>query len=143
MILVDANLLVYAHVEDFPEHEAARRWLDERLSGLERVGLAWPSILAFLRLTTNLRIFPRPLAIDDAWRQAGEWLQAEPAWIPQPTDRHLEVLGRVFAEADVRGDLVPDAHLAALAIEHGLTLCSVDRDFSRFSGLQWMNPLRK
>lgn len=143
MILIDANLLVYAYVEDFPEHQAACRWLDERLSGLERVGLPWASILAFLRLITNPRIFPRPLTIDDAWRQARAWLQAEPSWMPQPTDRHPEVLGRLFADADVRGDIIPDAHLAALAIEHGLTLCSVDGDFSRFSELQWMNPLRK
>ncbi|HYO46817.1 MAG TPA: TA system VapC family ribonuclease toxin [Gemmatimonadota bacterium] len=143
MILIDANLLVYAHVEDFAEHQAACKWLDERLSGLERVGLPWSSILAFLRLITNPRIFPRPVTIDDAWQQARMWLQAEPSWIPQPTDRHTEVLGRLFADADVRGDLIPDAHLAALAIEHGLTLCSVDGDFSRFPELQWMNPLRK
>jgi toxin-antitoxin system PIN domain toxin len=141
VILVDANLLVYAHIQDFPEHEAANRWLDERLNASEPVGLPWPSLLTFLRLVTNPRIFPRPLGIEDAWRQVEEWLAAEPAWIPVPTERHRAVLETLLLGPGVRADLIPDAHLAALAIENGLILCSTDGDFARFSGLRWHNPL--
>lgn len=142
MILVDANLLVYAHVQSFVEHEAARRWLDGRLNGTARVGLPWPSLLAFLRLVTNPRVFERPESIVEAWKQVREWLAAESAWIPQPTERHAEILAAQLTVPGVQGNLVPDAHLAALAIEHGLELCTTDGDFARFSGLRWTNPLR-
>ena len=141
MILVDANLLVYAHVSSMPEHTRAREWLDEQLGGTAQVGLPWPSLLAFLRLTTNPRIFTRPARTEEAWRQVGDWLAAEPAWIPLPTHRHEEVLGGLLRETGATGNLVPDAHLAALAVEHGLELCSTDGDFARFSGLRWDNPL--
>ncbi|MFW6050058.1 MAG: type II toxin-antitoxin system VapC family toxin [Myxococcota bacterium] len=140
MILVDANLLIYAHVEDFTEHAAARAWLDAQLGGTARVGLAWPSLLAFLRLVTNPRVFERPEPVKDAWRQVGEWLGAPAAWVPSPTARHADVLGELMP-AVTRANLVPDAHLAALAIEHGLTLCTTDGDFARFTGLSWRNPL--
>lgn len=116
MILVDANLLLYAANQAAPEHRPAREWLDSRLSGTARVGLPWPSLLAFVRL-------------------------AGPAWAPQPTSRHAEILGALFAPSSMTSRLVPDAHLAALAIEHGLTLCSTDGDFARFAGLDWQNPL--
>lgn len=140
MILVDANLLVYAHVSSLPQHDAARPWLDQRLNGTAPVGLPWPSLLAFLRLVSNPRIFERPKAVTNAWGQVGAWLDCAPVWVPQPTDRHREVLGPLLTAAD-RANLVPDAHLAALAIEHGLTLCSTDGDFARFPGLRWENPL--
>lgn len=142
MILVDANLLVYAHVADVPLHEPARRWLDERLSGTTRVGLPWPSLLTFLRLVTNPRIFPRPETIERAWAQVEDWLGVGSAWIPQPTDRHAEILKVLLRETGAHGNLVPDAHLAALAIEHGLILCSTDRDFARFTELRIENPLQ-
>jgi len=77
----------------------------------------------------------------NAWKQVSHWLDGEPVWIPLPTERHAEVLGKLLAEPGVHGNLVPDAHLAALAIEHGLTLCSTDGDFARFRGLKWLNPL--
>ena len=141
MILVDANLLIYAHVSTFSQHEVARAWLDERLNGVAPVGLPWPSLLAFLRLTTNPRVFERPESMPDAWRQALAWLAAERAWIPQPTERHREILGELLAAPGVHANLVQDAHLAALAIEHGLILCSTDGDFARFPGLRWENPL--
>lgn len=142
MILVDANLLVYAKMSGVPEHAAARAWLDERLGGTPKVGLPWPSLLAFMRLVTNRRIFERPQPLAAAWAQVEAWLEQPPAWIPQPTESHREILGRLVADAGGRGSLVPDLHLAALAIEHGLTLCSSDADFARFSGLKWENPLR-
>ena len=141
MILVDANLLIYASVDSFPQYARARRWLDERLSGVAPVGLPWPSLLSFLRMTTNPRVFERPTAVVDAWRQVVAWLGCESAWIPQPTERHPEVLGELLAAQGVHANLVPDAHLAALAIEHGLILCSTDGDFARFAGLRWENPL--
>lgn len=142
MILVDANLLIYARSAASPDHAAARAWLDSRLNGSAPVGLPWPSLLAFVRVTTNPRIHARPLAMDAAWRQVEEWLDCEPAWIPAPTERHRALLGPLLARAAGRADLVADAHLAALAIEHGLILCSTDGDFARFPGLRWENPLR-
>ena len=141
MILVDANLLVYASISSFAEHQRARAWLDGRLNAEDRVGLPWPSLLAFLRLVTNSRIFPRPLAIADAWRQVEAWLACDTAWIPSPGERHAAILARLLTGPGVVGNLVPDAHLAALAIEHGLELASSDGDFARFPGLRWTNPL--
>lgn len=142
MILVDANLLVYAHVAGLPKHPEARRWLDLQLNGTPRVGLPWPSLVAFLRLVTNPRIFEKPEPMTSAWRQVREWLALDPVWIPQPTERHAEVLEQVLRDAGRGANLIPDAHLAALAIEHGLTLCSSDGDFARFQGLRWENPVR-
>jgi uncharacterized protein len=141
LILIDANLLVYASVTSFAEHQGAREWLDGRLNGEDRVGLPWPSLLAFLRLVTNSRIFPQPLAMSDAWRQVEAWLACDTVWIPSPSERHAAILARLLAGPGIVGNLVPDAHLAALAIEHGLELASSDGDFARFPGLRWTNPL--
>ncbi|MGD8945351.1 MAG: hypothetical protein PVI62_01755, partial [Desulfobacterales bacterium] len=111
------------------------------LGGTASVGLSWPSLLAFIRLVTNPRVFERPESVEKAWKQIEEWLDCSPVWIPQPTERHREVLGPLLVNQGLRANLVPDAHLAALAIEHGLTLCSTDGDFGRFPGLRWENPL--
>jgi uncharacterized protein len=140
VILLDANLLVYAHLEEAPQHEAARTWLDGRLSERVKVGLPWSSLLGFVRLVTNPRVVDRPLPIGDAWTQVEDWLKARPTWIPNPTERHGEVLASLIPSVS-RSDLVSDAHLAALAIEHGLLLTTTDRDFARFPGLRWENPL--
>lgn len=140
MILVDANLLLYAHISGFAHHEQARSWLDTALGGVGRVGIPWESLLAFVRIATNGAIFPQPESAGDAWRQVGEWLDADPVWIPLATGRHREVLDGLWP-AVTKPALVPDAHLAALAIEHGLTLASTDGDFARFTGLAWRNPL--
>jgi toxin-antitoxin system PIN domain toxin len=94
-----------------------------------------------LRIATNRRAFEHPLSITEAWDQVTAWLSAGPVWIPQPTDRHTRILGELLAQPGIHGNLVPDAHLAALAIEHGLTLCSTDGDFARFPHLRWINPL--
>ena len=141
MILVDANLLIYAHVRSFPQHPQAREWLDAQLSGNTPVGLPWTSLIGFLRIVTNPRVFQQPEPITEAWHQVTEWLDAEVAWIPQPTERHREVLKTLLAGTNVYANLVPDTHLAAMAIEHGLLLCSTDGDFGRFSELRWQNPL--
>ena len=141
MILVDANLLLYAQVETFEQHTAARRWLDDRLNGVERVGLPWPSLLAFVRIVSNPRVFESPLAVREAWDHVGRWLDCESAWIPAPTDRHREVLGRLLNDHAMPAEMIPDAHLAALALEHGLVVCSSDLGFGRFPEVRWKNPL--
>jgi len=97
----------------------------------------------FLRIVTNARVFERPERMAQAWRQVEAWLDADASWIPQPIDRHQELFGGLIAIGGIQASLVPDAHLAALAIEHGLTLCSTDGDFARFAGLRWENPLTK
>jgi uncharacterized protein len=141
VILVDANLLIYAHVVSFAQHSASRDWLDAQLTGTAAVGLPWPSLLAFLRIVSNPRIFEQPEPVAQAWDQVSAWLACDNTWIPQPGDRHAEILGHLLADPAVRANLVQDAHLAALAIEHGLQLCSSDGDFGRFHGRRWSNPL--
>ena len=143
MILVDANLLVYAHVEGFPQHTDAREWLDGKLNGGAPVGLPWESLIAFLRLVTNPRVFESPEPRAAAWRQVQAWLACSTAWIPQATERHVAVLGELLPATGAGANLIPDAHLAALAIEHGLILCSTDGDFARFPDLRWENPLAR
>jgi toxin-antitoxin system PIN domain toxin len=106
-----------------------------------RVGLPWASLLAFVRIASNARIFPRPLSVVDAWVRVEEWLDVPNVWIPLETERHREILGRLIRDTASSGNLVPDAHLAALAIEHGLVVCSTDRDFSRFKELRYDNPI--
>ena len=141
MILVDANLLVYARVASMPQHAKAKEWLDGRLNATVSVGLPWPSLLSFVRLVSNPRIFAKPERITTAWEQVQIWLDCPSVWVPAPTERHREVIGPLLVRAVSRANLIPDAHLAALAIEHGLTLCSSDGDFARFEGLRWENPL--
>lgn len=143
MILVDANLLVYAHVEGFPQHAVAREWLDGKLNGGAPVGLPWESLNAFLRLVTNPRVFEAPETSTAAWSQVRAWLECPNVWNPLPTERHGAVLGDLLAATGVGANLIPDAHLAALAIEHGLILCSTDGDFARFPTLRWENPLAR
>ena len=128
-------------MSSFAQHEAARTWLDSQLNGHSPVGLPWPSLLAFLRIATNPRVFQKPERMVEAWKQVEAWLDCEVTWIPGPTDSHRRLLGSLLAGAGMQANLVPDAHLAALAIEHGLLLCSTDGDFARFSNLHWQNPL--
>jgi toxin-antitoxin system PIN domain toxin len=141
VILVDANLLVYAHIAEMRQHERARVWLDEHLNGAARVGLPWAALVAFVRLVSNPRILKQPRTVVQGWRQVESWLGCATAWIPSPTEQHREALGRLLTLPGMNANLVPDAHLAALAIEHGVTLCSADTDFARFPGLKWENPL--
>jgi len=141
LIAVDVNILLYASISSFRQHLAAREWLDRQLNGTAPVGLPWATLLGYLRIATNKRLFSPSISMTTAWERVSAWLSAEPAWIPLPTERHSAVLGGLLKEADIEGNLVPDAHLAALAIEHGLTLCSTDGDFARFRGLKWENPI--
>ncbi len=141
MILVDANLLLYARITDFAEHAKAYHWLVEALNGTARVGLPWSSLVAFLRISTNPRVFASPLSIDSAWNQVEEWLDCPCVWVPTQTGQHRQVLTQLLSTSRATGNLVPDAELAALAIEHGLTLVTTDGDFSRFANLSWENPI--
>ncbi len=140
MILIDSNVLLYAKFVDLPQHARAAQWLEAQLNSPGRVGIPWQSSLAFLRLATNPRIFRRPLAIRAAWEQVAEWLAHPRVWIPEPGEDHLLVLGRLLEHVQATANLVPDAHLAAIAIEHGLTVCSADADFARFPEVAWLNP---
>jgi toxin-antitoxin system PIN domain toxin len=140
-VIVDANVLLYARNATDPHHEDAKNWLEASLNGDTRVGLPWQSLTAFLRIATNPRAFPEPLTPDDAWAQVEQWLDAPRAWVPQPTRHYRHVLGRLLGGHQVRGPLVTDAQLAALAIDHGVTLVSTDADFARFSDLRWVDPL--
>ena len=141
MILVDANILIYASSVRSAQHKRALQWFDEQLNGTGRVGIPWVCSLAFIRITTNPRMVPNTLSTMTAWGQVCEWLSCPTVWIPQPTERHADVLGELLSLSGMGGNLVTDAHLAALAIEHGLTLCSADTDFARFRKLKWVNPL--
>ena len=141
MILIDANILIYAHESSFAQHAKAHDWLDAQLNGFAPVGIPWSSVTAFLRIVTNPRVFKDPEPMADAWRQARDWLSAETVRVPQPTDKHAQVFGEFLLLSGVDSNLVPDAHLAALAVEHGLTLCTTDGDYARFPGLRWLNPL--
>ena len=142
-MLVDANLLLYASNGAAPEHDSAAAWIEEQLNGPARVGLPWESLTAFLRLSTNPRVMARPLTAPAAWRFVEDWLEAPAAWIPVPTDNHARVLADLIAKYRPTGKQVPDAHLVALAIEHGLDVCSADTDFARFTEIRWRNPLAK
>lgn len=141
-MVVDAYLLFHAVDEASPQHDVARDWLEGALNGPVQVGLSWPSLLAFLRISTHPRVNRRPLSSDDAWAIVEGWLAAPTAWVPDPTARHAAVFGGLVRSHGLTGNLVPDARLAALAIEHGVALCSADTDFARFSELRWTTPLR-
>jgi toxin-antitoxin system PIN domain toxin len=140
-VIVDANILVFAINEAAPEHEAARTWLEAALNGNRRVGLPWSSLTATLRVATNPRIVPRPAQPAEVWAVIEEWLASPVAWIPVPTERHGAVLADLVARYRPTGNLVPDADLAALAIEHGAEVISADTDFARFTDVRWRNPL--
>jgi toxin-antitoxin system PIN domain toxin len=141
VILVDANLLIYAIDSDSPHHAAARRWFEQALSGTTRVGLAWVVILAFVRITTRPGILRRPLTLDSAVDYVSEWLAQPNVVAVASSERHWPVLRNLLKTTGAAGNLGSDAHLAALAIEHGYTVYSTDHDFKRFGGVEHVNPL--
>lgn len=141
MILVDANLLLYAVNRDLPQHHGARRWLEATFSGGETVGLPWVVVLAFLRLSTNTRVFEQPLSVAAATGYIEEWLALPTVTAVAPGDAHWSILRNLLADAGTGGNLTTDAHIAALALERGCTVCSTDQDFTRFAGVRHVNPL--
>lgn len=136
MRLVDANVLLYAVNSDAPHHERSVRWLDSALSGSETVGFAWIVLVAFIRLSTKVELFDRPLTVDEAMDQVDAWLGAPAAVIVDPTPTHSTMLRRFLAEIGTGGNLTNDAHLAALALEHRCGVVSFDHDFARFDGVE-------
>jgi len=140
VLLVDANVLLYAVNEDAPHHEKARNWLDEALGSDEPVGFAWVVLLAFLRLATNPSLFPHPLTPAQSTDVVEGWLGRPASLVLQPGERHLSLLRGLLAESGTAANLVNDAHLAALALEHGAEIVSFDRDFERFAGVRSRLP---
>lgn len=140
-MIVDANLLLYARNELDERHDQAREWLESSLNGRSRVGLPWWSLAAFIRISTNPRAYPDPLTPDEAAGQVEEWLDAPCAWLAEPTANFRRVFTDLVRTHGVRGPLVTDAQLAALAIDHGVALASTDADFARFREVRWIDPL--
>lgn len=139
MQLVDANVLLNVANRDAREHAAARAWLSAALRGKETVAFAWIALLAFVRIATS-SLFPTALTVEQATGLVGDWLAQPNSVVVQPTARHLDLLRGLLSESGTAANLTSDAHLAALALEHGATVVSFDRDFGRFGGLQWRLP---
>lgn len=141
MILIDVNLLLYAYNPSFERHARAQTWLEGALNRPDPVRLSWAGMLAFLRIATSTRAFESPLSVAEATSIVDSWLARPMVAILDPGERHWEVLSHLLKTTHARGADVADAHLAALAIEHGATLCTSDRDFAKFPGLRILNPL--
>jgi toxin-antitoxin system PIN domain toxin len=139
--LSDVNLLLYAYDTSSAQHARARAWLEERLSAVEAFGFAWATLLAFVRLVTNPRVFESPLRVEESLDIVQAWLAAPCATVLHPGPRHAVLLRQLLEPLGTAGNLTTDAYLAALALEHDAELCSADADFSRFPGLRWSNPL--
>lgn len=140
-MLVDANLLLYAVDESSSLHAPALRWWESALEGPARVALPWVSLSAFLRISTNPRAMHEPLAPRVAVDAVREWLRRDGVWSPAPGPGFAEAFLSLVQTHEVRGNLVTDAQLAALAIEHGLVVYSADSDFARFAEVTWVNPV--
>jgi toxin-antitoxin system PIN domain toxin len=141
VILVDANLLLYAYHPRAEQHEKSRIWLESVLSGPDLVRFAWLTLWAFVRISTNARVFERPLSVQEAEAAVSSWLVQPVAGVLEPGERHWDILRQLLRDGQALGPLVSDAAIAAIAIEHGATLCTTDRDFVRFEKLKWKNPL--
>jgi uncharacterized protein len=140
--LPDVNLLLYAADESSTHHERVRSWLEQVLSGTEEIGFAWLALLGFIRISTSPVVFANPLLPERAFEFVESWLGAPVATVVHPSEHHASVLRELLEPLGTAGNLTGDAHLAALAIEHGAELCSHDNDFARFAGLRWHDPLR-
>ena len=141
MILVDANLLLYAEDSLSEHHQAARIWWDEQLSGSDPVALCWPALTAFIRIGTNTRLHHRPLTLKEAIERVQSWLEQPCVQLIDTTEQHWPLFQQMLRAGNASANLVSDAHLAALALEHNCVLHSTDTDFARFRGLKWKNPI--
>lgn len=142
-MLLDANVLLYSVDRSSPHHAVSSRWVESAFNGPHRIALPWQTIGAFLRISTHPRVFARPLSSAQAWTTLQLWLNTPASWVPNATERTVRILGTLIESLDIRGNLVTDAQLAALALEHGVPLVSADSDFARFADLRWINPLRE
>ena len=140
-MLLDANVLLYANDAQSPHHERSKRWVEQALRGARRVGIPWQTIGAFTRISTHPRIFAEPLSAAEAWTVVEDWLASPAVWVPPATEATARVYADLVRTAAPTGNLVTDAQLAALAVEHGLTVVSADTDFARFPQVRWTNPL--
>ncbi len=140
MKLLDANILLYAYDSDSARHAVCRSWLEAAFNSEETVALPWQTLLAFLRISTNSRATNKPLQSTEACEIISSWLHQVNVSVIGAGERFWELLQNQMREAQVTGPLVTDAALAALALEHGATLCSVDKDFRRFRGLKLIDP---
>lgn len=140
-MIVDANVLLYAVDEASPFHEPSRGWLETALNGERRVGLPWSSLWAFVRIATHPRALDHPMTPGEASGFVRDWLDAPAAWVPAPGAGHATLVLDLLERLDLRGNLVPDAALAALCLEHGVAIVSADSDFARFTSLEWINPV--
>lgn len=140
MKLVDLNVLLYASDETSSHHDCAKEWLDRVMSSTETIGIPTAVAVGFLRLTTSARVMAAPIDVATSIEVIKGWYKRSNVTAPEPTVRHYELLVDLLGPLGTGGNLVPDAHLAALSIEHGAELCSFDRDFSRFSGVRWIEP---
>jgi len=141
LILVDANILLYAEDSLQSRHQQARAWWDSQLSGTGVVCLCWTVLSAFIRIGTNPRVFEHPLSLEQALTRVQSWLDQPCTRVVIPTERHWPVFKQLLTDGQAVANLVTDAHLAALAIEYGCELVSTDSDFARFPKLKWRNPL--
>lgn len=142
MILVDLNVLIYAYHEALPFHRKAKLWLERTVDSGETIGLPWQVVLGFLRIMTKRGISECPLTVEEAFQLLEQLIELPQTVLVEPGPRHFQLVRSLLREAGVGGDLVADAHLAAMAIENGSRLCSVDRDMGRFTGVKWVDPLR-
>lgn len=140
-MLLDANVLLYAVDQSSAQHERCAAWLTEAFNGQRRIGLPWQTIGAFVRISTHPRVFARPLTAAQSWAVVEHWLDAPTTWVPEAGERTARILGTLITEGHLHGNLITDAQLAALAIEHGIAVVSTDSDFARFPAVQWVNPL--
>ena len=140
MVVVDANVLVYAMSEPSAFHRQARRWLESALSGTESVGLPWLSLVAFMRISTQAAVLPLPLTADQAVDVVVQWLEQPPATLVEPGADHLRTVRRLLSDTGTAGNLMNDAHIAAIALEHDAEVVTFDRDFGRFPGVRWRTP---
>jgi toxin-antitoxin system PIN domain toxin len=141
MMVPDANLLIYSVNADSPFHRRAKTWMEEALNGKETVGLSWDVLVAFIRITTRRSIFASPVSVEEAFEYIEAWLARPSVTLLHPGPKHFSILRELLMAVGKGGNLTSDAHLAALAIEHGAKLCSSDYDFARFPRLNWSNPL--
>lgn len=140
-MIVDTNILLYSRNVADPRHDAVSSWFSNAMAGPTRIGFPWLALVGFVRISTQARIFAAPLSPEQAWEQVDNWLTSPGAWVARETDEHARVMGDLITRYSLAGPIVSDAHLAALAIEHGVALVSTDGDFARFTELRWINPL--